>query len=117
MPVALIYCLGYNMLGHNERYLSMAKNDFQFIKLPVSFLREGKQYIAYTPALDLSTCGKTFKEAKKRFGEIVEIFFDELARNGTLEDVLVDLGWKKVQTEWIPPVVVSQEIQAIRVPA
>ena len=38
--------------------------DFQ---LPVSFLKEDKRFIAYTPALDLSTSGKTYEEARKRF--------------------------------------------------
>ncbi|OGZ26815.1 MAG: hypothetical protein A2365_01280 [Candidatus Nealsonbacteria bacterium RIFOXYB1_FULL_40_15] len=83
--------------------------------LPVSILKEGDTFIAFTPALDLSTCGDTFEEAKKRFSEIVNIFFEELVKKGTLEDVLLDLGWKKFQSRWNPPVVVSQESQSITV--
>ena len=86
------------------------------LQLPVSILREDKKYIAYTPALDLSTSGKSYKEVKKRFTEIVNIFFEELIKKGTLEEVLRDLGWKKVQARWNPPVVISQESQAIRLP-
>jgi len=86
-------------------------------KLPVSILWEGKKYIAYTPALDLSTSGGSYEEAKRRFGEIVNIFFDELIKMGTLEEVLRGLGWKRVQAKWSPPVVISQESQTIRVPA
>ena len=86
-------------------------------KLPVSFLREGKKYVAYTPALDLSTSGRSYDEAKKRFGEIVNIFFKELIKKGTLEEVLRNLGWKRAQTKWNPPVVVSQESHTVRVPA
>jgi predicted RNase H-like HicB family nuclease len=86
-------------------------------KLPVSFLREGKKYVAYTPALDLSTSGRTYKEAKRRFSEIVNIFFEELVKKGTLEEVLRDLGWKRVQSKWSPPVIISQELQSVRVPA
>jgi len=86
-------------------------------KLPVSFLREGKKYVAYTPALDLSTSGRTYEEAKRRFSEIVNIFFEELVKKGTLEEVLRDLGWKRVQAKWSPPVVISQELQAVRVSA
>jgi len=48
------------------------------IKLPVSILREDKKYIAYTPALDLSTSGKDYKEVKSRFEEIVDIFLKSL---------------------------------------
>lgn len=86
-------------------------------KLPVSFLREGKKYVAYTPALDLSTSGRTYEEAKRRFSEIVSIFFEELIKKGTLDEVLRDLGWKRVQAKWSPPVIISQELQAVRVPA
>jgi len=94
----------------------MPKINLEF-KLPVSFLREGNKYIAYTPALDLSTSGKTYKETKKRFEAIVNIFFEELIKKGTLDDVLIDLGWKRSQSRWSPPLVVSQESQLIRVPA
>ena len=85
--------------------------------LPVSILREGKKFIAYTPALDLSTSAETYEKAKERFSEIVNIFFEELIKKGTLEDVLRDLGWRRIQRKWSPPVVVSQESQTIRVSA
>ena len=48
------------------------------IRIPVSILKEKNRYVAYTPALDLSTSGKTKKEVKKRFSQAVEIFFEEL---------------------------------------
>jgi predicted RNase H-like HicB family nuclease len=44
----------------------------------VAILREGKRFVAYTPALDLSTSGKTQAEAKARFQEAAELFFEEL---------------------------------------
>jgi len=84
-------------------------------KLPVSIIKEGKSYIAYTPALDLSTSGKDYEQAKKRFSEIVNIFFEEIIKKGTMENVLKDLGWKKAQAKWNPPIVVSQESQDIKV--
>jgi hypothetical protein len=85
-------------------------------KLPVSVLREGRRFIAYTPALDLSTSGKSYEEAKKRFQEIVRIFFEELLRRGTLSGVLRDLGWRRVRARWIPPAVVSQELESLQIP-
>jgi len=85
--------------------------------LPVSILREGKKFVAYTPALDLSTSGKSYEEAKKRFKEAVSIFFEELIKKGTLEEVLRDLGWKRIQKKWSPPIVISQEFQTIQVAA
>ncbi|HOQ15669.1 MAG TPA: type II toxin-antitoxin system HicB family antitoxin [Candidatus Paceibacterota bacterium] len=84
-------------------------------QIPVSILKEDKKYVAYTPALDLSTSGKSYQEVKKRFSEIVNIFFEELIEKGTLEEVLQNLGWKKVQSGWDPPIVVAQESQTVQV--
>ena len=46
------------------------------IKLSVSVLKQGKRYIVYSPALDLSTSGKSDAEAKKRFSEAAMIFME-----------------------------------------
>lgn len=87
------------------------------VQLPVSIFREGKHFIAYTPALDLSTSGKDYDQVKKRFSEIVGIFFDEVAKKGTLKEVLEDFGWTKVRKQWNPPVLISQESQQIKITA
>jgi len=84
--------------------------------LPVSFLREGKYFIAYSPVLDFSTSGKNFEEAKKRFGEAVEIFFEEVCQKGTLDKVLGELGWQKVQKTWSPPTLVASETRSFNIP-
>lgn len=86
------------------------------VGLPVSILKEGKKFIAYTPALDLSTSGKSYEEVKARFNEIVNIFFEEIIKKGTLDQALRDLGWKRVQARWTPPLVVSQGLQTVQVP-
>lgn len=90
----------------------MKKMNLQF-KLPISVIREGKKYIAYTPVLDLSTSDKSFEGAKKRFEEAVRLFLEELVKKGTLEDVLRDLGWRKIQKNWSPPVVISQDFHTV----
>ena len=84
--------------------------------LPISIIKEGRYYIAYSPALDLSTSAKTFEEVKKRFDEVVEIFFEELLEKGTLDKVLNELGWQKVDKEWYPPVVVANETENFKIP-
>ncbi len=93
----------------------MKKLNYQ-ASLPITFLREGDQFIAYTPGLDLSTSGDTFEQAKKRFGEAVQIFFEECFATGTLDSVLGDLGWEKNKGNWNPPVVVGQDIQSVSLP-
>ncbi len=85
-------------------------------QLPVSIFKEGKQFVAYTPALDLSTSGKSYDEVKNRFQEIVGIFFEELVKKGTLEEVLTSLGWQKVKKQWEPPLVVSQGLEKVSLP-
>lgn len=86
------------------------------VNLPVSIFREGKNFIAYTPSLDLSTSAKTFKKAKKRFGEIVQIFFEELAEKGTTDDVLTSLGWEKIEKHWSPPVEIFHNLESFQMP-
>jgi len=86
------------------------------LDIPVSFFREGKYFIAYTPALDLSTSGKTYQEAKERFVKVVKIFFEETIQEGTLKEALQELGWQKIKHQWTPPIPISQGIESIQVP-
>ena len=60
--------------------------------LPVSILKEEDSFIAYSPALDLSTVGGTFDEAKGRFEEAVQIFFEELDKKGITAVPIWQLG-------------------------
>lgn len=84
------------------------------LQLPVSVFREGKHFIAYTPVLDLSTSGKNYEQVKKRFNEIVAIFFEELIKKGTINEVLENLGWQKVKNQWMPPDLISQESEKMQ---
>lgn len=93
----------------------MKSTDNFSITLPVTILREGKKFIAFTPALDLSTSGKTFDEAKKNFDEAVSLFIQECSEKGTLDSALHDLGWKKVKARWEPPKVIAQTSEKVRV--
>ncbi len=74
-------------------------------KIPVIFFKEGNKIVAWSPAIDLSTCGDTEEQARKRFAEAAKIFLDEIIRMGTVDDVLTECGWKKVMPEcsWSPP--------------
>lgn len=94
----------------------MAKVAKVQVNIPVSVFREGKQFIAYTPVLDLASYGDTYEEAKRRFEEVLEIFFEETMKKGTLEEVLLEFGWQKVKNRWSPPILVSQETETIELP-
>ena len=84
------------------------------VKIPISVLKEGNNFVVYSPVLDLSTSAKTYKQALSRFNEAVEIFFEEVLKKGTLEDVLKELGWMKSGANWHPPLIISQDFQKLR---
>lgn len=88
-------------------------------ELPVLFIKEYGKYIAYTPALDLSTSGDSVPHAKKRFVEAVTLFLRETIKMGTLEEVLLSCGWEKVskpKAGWRPPLIVSQDHVPVNIP-
>ena len=93
----------------------MNKVNYQFA-LQVSIIKEGESFIAYSPALDLSTVGDSFEQAQQRFEEAVQIFFEELDKKGTTEEVLTELGWQKQDNELTPPVVVSNSTKQFSIP-
>lgn len=95
----------------------MIKPSFSFSKLPVTITKQGKQLVAYSPALDISTCGKSLKDVQAKFVELVYIFLEEIIDAGTVNEVLTDLGWKKIQHKWNPPEVISSKSIGVRLPA
>lgn len=87
------------------------------ISIPLSIFKEGDTFVAYTPALDVSTCAATLAEAKQRFADLIGIFFEELERKGTTDEVLESMGWEKVKRSWSAPVEVEHSIESFDVPA
>lgn len=86
------------------------------MNIPVTIFKEGKAFVAYSPVLDLSTSAKTFNSVKRRFGEVVEIFFEELLAAGTLDEVLTGLGWQKIHKTWSPPLQIAHEMTNVAIP-
>ncbi|MDO8659196.1 MAG: hypothetical protein Q7K54_01210 [Candidatus Parcubacteria bacterium] len=93
----------------------MLKNGLSF-NLPVLITKQNKRFVAFTPALDVSTSGKSIKEAKKRFVELANVFLEEIFEAKTADDVLSELGWKKVQKKWNPPEIISSQSIGLRIP-
>ena len=85
------------------------KNKLSF-NLPVLITKQNKRFVAYTPALDISTSGKSEKDAKARFVELASLFLEEIIEAETADDVLSELGWKKIQKGWTPPKVIFSTI-------
>jgi len=89
-----------------------------FYKLSVNISKQGSRFVAYSPAFDIATSGKTEKDVQKNFEALVQAFLEEIIEEGTVHDVLKEppLGWKKEQKKWFPPQMSSKSI-SIRVPA
>lgn len=89
------------------------------VSIPVNIFREGDQFVAHCPVLDLSTSGKTFEETQERFKEALDMFIEDLIEQGTLDEVLTSYGWHKVgqpQPRWVPPQLVSSVEQEASIP-
>ncbi len=88
------------------------------VQLGVVFFKENEKFIAYCPAMDLSTCGDTFEHAQKRFDEAARLFLEEIIEMGTLEDVLTEYGWQKTSSPdhpWVPPAIIAKTQENINV--
>jgi predicted RNase H-like HicB family nuclease len=77
------------------------------LSVPLMVFKEDSQFIAHSPFLDLSACGKTFEEAESQFEEAATLLIEELIKKGKLDQCLQSLGWKKVRKQWTPPTIVS----------
>lgn len=102
-------------MSHFDTIASMAQSKLSF-NLPVLITKQNKRFVAYTPALDIATSGKSLRDAKKRFGELAHLFLEEIVEAKTVDHVLSELGWKKVQKVWTPPRVISSQSINLQIP-
>ncbi len=86
------------------------------IGLTLQAWKEGKAYVAYTPELDVSSCGNTLSQAKARLREAVPLFLEEAYRLGTLEDILSEGGFERRGDLYQPHKVVVREKLRLAVP-
>lgn len=86
------------------------------LNLPVVIMKQGRRFVAYTPALDISTSATTEKKVKTMFTELVHLFIEELEIRGTTHTVLTELGWRKEQKKWSPPKVLNTSSLGVHMP-
>lgn len=95
----------------------MSKQNIKIqMNIPLIIQQEHDFFIAYTPVFDISTQGKTQQQANDRFIELVQIYIEELLNDRSLDTVLTELGWKKENKSWNPPII-TQTLQPITVSA
>ncbi|HRN27095.1 MAG: hypothetical protein IT276_11795 [Ignavibacteriaceae bacterium] len=63
------------------------------LQVDVLIIKEEDYIVAYCPALELSSYGKTKSEAKAAFEVDIKIFIDETFKSGNLEKYLLKQGW------------------------
>jgi predicted RNase H-like HicB family nuclease len=81
------------------------------IDFDVVVFQEGKTYVAYSPKLDLSSCGDTVDTARKNLKTAVQLFLEEAANMGTLEEILKEAGYEQESANsWLAPRIVATEL-------
>ncbi|MDP3261129.1 MAG: hypothetical protein Q8M34_11210 [Thermodesulfovibrionales bacterium] len=70
------------------------------ISVRVEIFKEGDAYVALSPELNVSSFGETVDEAKKSLKEAVGAFIEECEVMGTLEEVLEESGFSKINNSW-----------------
>ena len=64
------------------------------LQIQIDIYKDGESFVAFSPALDLSSYAKSEVLALKRFKEALDLFIEDTVSKGTLERILLDLGWK-----------------------
>jgi predicted RNase H-like HicB family nuclease len=75
-------------------------SDFSFT---AHIFREGAMYVAYVPALDVSSCGATDEEARRNIRDAVRGFLAASADLGTLDEILQEAGYEREGEQWRAP--------------
>jgi predicted RNase H-like HicB family nuclease len=79
------------------------------ISVKIEIFKEGDAYVALAPDINVSSFGETVEDAKKSIKEAVGIFVEECQEMGTLEDVLEESGFLKINNTWESRKPVSDE--------
>ena len=66
------------------------------LSVRIEIFKEGDVYVALSPKLNVSSFGETINGAKKSLKEALEAFIEECERMGTLEDVLEESSFSKI---------------------
>ena len=67
------------------------------LRYDVLVFKEGDTFVAYSPQLDVSSCGETPQQAREMVKEAIALFLEELESQGILEDVLIESGFIRRQ--------------------
>lgn len=79
------------------------KTDSYRFNIEFYIYEDGGVFMAYCPALDLATSGKTYIDAVTNFYECFQLYVETCLEFGTLHDDLIAHGWKMTAKTVAPP--------------
>jgi predicted RNase H-like HicB family nuclease len=95
---------------------SKRKASVSGIHFTLQVWREGGAYVAYSPELDISSCGDSLAQAKDRLREAVSLFLEQSSRMGTLEAILSEAGFEKSGNAYHPHRILARERVRLALP-
>ena len=85
------------------------------LSIRVEIFKEDDVFVALAPDLNVSSFGDTIDEAKESVKEAIEAFLDECLELGTLDEVLEESGFLRVENTWQSRKPVAEENLALAV--
>jgi predicted RNase H-like HicB family nuclease len=83
------------------------------ISLRLEIFKEGDLYVALSPELNVSSFGETVEDAKRSIKEALEAFIEECEKMGTLEAILEESGFSRINDSWESRKPVEEEAFAL----
>ena len=81
------------------------------VQVGIMYEEGSGEYIAYCPALNVSSFGESQKDAMRSIDQAIKLFVEETCEKGTFNQCLLDLGWRimlKPIPEFRPPKITRQ---------
>ena len=85
------------------------------LSVRIELFKEGDVYVALSPELNVSSFGESIDDAKESLREAIELFVEECQEMGTLEDVLEESGFSRIDDSWTSRKPLFQEELALAV--
>lgn len=86
------------------------------VRFTVQVWKEDGTFVSYAPGLDISSCGKSIRQAKSRLLEAAGLFLEEASRLGTLQEILSESGFVKRGKTYEPHRVLAKEKVRLAIP-
>lgn len=73
------------------------------VKIMIDKRSKDAPFVAYSPELEVASCGPTEEKARKNLKEAASIVLEEMQKKGKLAEFLLESGFQKEKMRWIPP--------------